>query len=216
MYKKVVCFDLDDTLYKEIDFLESAYKEIADSAGHPEMQPQMVKWYREGLNVFQELNQILNVDTPITDYLKKYRNHYPTISLSNGVEDTLNELKHKGVILGLITDGRSISQRNKLKALRIESLFDDILISEETGYSKPSERPYVFFMEKYPQCSYLYLGDNPAKDFIAANRLRWMTVCLIDNGKNIHKQDFELGNEYLPLLKINHISELAGIVCNEN
>ena len=29
---RVVCFDLDDTLYKEIDFLESAYKDIAEYA----------------------------------------------------------------------------------------------------------------------------------------------------------------------------------------
>ena len=27
---KVVVFDLDDTLYKEIDFLKSAYREISD------------------------------------------------------------------------------------------------------------------------------------------------------------------------------------------
>ena len=29
MCKKVVCLDLDDTLYKEIDFLKSAYRHIA-------------------------------------------------------------------------------------------------------------------------------------------------------------------------------------------
>lgn len=29
MRKRVVVFDLDDTLYKEIDFLKSAYMEIA-------------------------------------------------------------------------------------------------------------------------------------------------------------------------------------------
>ena len=26
---RVICFDLDDTLYKEIDYLKSAYREIA-------------------------------------------------------------------------------------------------------------------------------------------------------------------------------------------
>jgi len=29
----VVVFDLDDTLYKEIDFLKSAYKEVATISG---------------------------------------------------------------------------------------------------------------------------------------------------------------------------------------
>ena len=32
--KKVVCFDLDDTLYKEKDFLISAYSEVAAYAAH--------------------------------------------------------------------------------------------------------------------------------------------------------------------------------------
>ncbi|OPZ90547.1 MAG: hypothetical protein BWY75_00693 [bacterium ADurb.Bin425] len=65
MCKKVVCFDLDDTLYKEIDYLISAYYEIAAFVGHPELVPQMVKWYREGESVFHKLNQLLCIDTPI-------------------------------------------------------------------------------------------------------------------------------------------------------
>ena len=41
----VICFDLDDTLYKEIDYLKSAYKEIAVWVGHPEAAEQMLDWY---------------------------------------------------------------------------------------------------------------------------------------------------------------------------
>lgn len=29
MKRKIIVFDLDDTLYKEVDFLKSAYQEIA-------------------------------------------------------------------------------------------------------------------------------------------------------------------------------------------
>ena len=48
MCNKVVVFDLDDTLYKEIDFLKSAYKEIATSIGNPELIQQMLEWYKNG------------------------------------------------------------------------------------------------------------------------------------------------------------------------
>ena len=94
----------------------------------------------------------------------------------------------------------------------LEFFFDDILISEETGYSKPSEEPYRFFMEKYPECEYIYVGDNPAKDFLAPNKLGWMTVCLLDNGQNIHPQDFSLASEYLPQHRIKDITELLDIL----
>ncbi len=199
MCKKVVCFDLDDTLYKEIDYLVSAYGEIAVSVRHPGLVPQMVQWYRAGENVFQKLNQLLCIDTPIADYLKIYRNHYPAISLSDGVEDTLYELKHRGVTLGLITDGRSVGQRNKIKALGLERWFDEknIIISEEFGSEKTDERNFRYFMESYPYCSYCYVGDNPKKDFVVPNRLGWQTVMLKDDGQNIHKQD-EVPMDYLP------------------
>lgn len=209
MCKKVICFDLDDTLYKEIDYLTSAYGEIAVSVGHPELVPQMVKWYREGENVFQKLNLLLCLDTPIEEYLKIYRNHIPTISLSDGVEDTLNELKQRGVILGLITDGRSVGQRNKIKALGLEKWFDDenIIISEEFGSEKTDEKNFRYYMEKYREHSFVYVGDNPKKDFIVPNRLGWQTVMLKDDGRNIHKQEV-VQMENLPQMTIIGIEEL--------
>ena len=211
MCKKVVCFDLDDTLYKEIDFLVSAYAEIANSVSHPELLPQMMRWYKAGNNVFQKVNAYLGKDTPIADYLDIYRNHYPTISLSEGVDDVLNELKYKEVFLGLITDGRSKTQRNKFKALGLEYWFEEnnIIISEEFGSDKTSERNFRYFMDKFPDCSYCYGGDNPQKDFLVANRLWWQTIMLKDDGRNIHQQG-EVPMEYLPKGTISEFDELIG------
>lgn len=209
MCKKVVCFDLDDTLYKEIDYLTSAYGEIAASVGHPVLVPQMVMWYREGENVFQKLNQLLCIETPIESYLKIYREHYPTITLSDGVEDTLDELKHRGFILGLISDGRSVGQRNKIKALKLDRWFDDenIIISEEFGSEKTDEKNFKYFEQKYPEHSFVYVGDNPKKDFIVPNKLGWQTIMLKDDGRNIHRQVSAYG-ENKPHVVIESISEV--------
>ena len=44
-------------------------------------------------------------------------------------------------------------------------------------------------MKRYPEChDFTYVGDNPRKDFIAPNALGWQTVCLKDDGRNIHRQ----------------------------
>ena len=209
MCKKIVCFDLDDTLYKEIDFLKSAYHEIATSVGHPELLPHMLQWYKDGDNVFQKLNQYLNKETPISEYLKMYRNHYPTISLSDGVEDVLNELKYRETILGIITDGRSISQRNKIKTLGLERWIEekDIIISEEFGSDKTNERNFRHFVELYTGGSFTYVGDNPQKDFVVPNRLGWQTVMLKDDGRNIHQQG-NVPNEFRPQTVICDFREL--------
>lgn len=204
----VVCFDLDDTLYKEIDFAKSAYGEIAEKVGHPEAVQQMLDWYHEKKNVFVKLISAYNLIISVNDLLTIYRNHYPIIMLDAGVMDYLQELKEDGAKLGLITDGRSISQRNKIKALGLDGFFDIVIISEEFGSEKPDLRNYQAVMDAFPERKcFVYVGDNPDKDFIAPNQLGWKTVCLANDGRNIHKQDFSLSKEYMPQHVVKSILE---------
>lgn len=57
--EKVVIFDLDDTLYKEIDYLRSAYKEISDfiesEYDKREIYEFMISCYKAGRNTFAEV-----------------------------------------------------------------------------------------------------------------------------------------------------------------
>ena len=55
MRNKFVIFDLDDTLYAEVDFLKSAYFEIAnilDTTNSELLYQRMLALYCEGKNVF--------------------------------------------------------------------------------------------------------------------------------------------------------------------
>ena len=45
------------------------------------------------------------------------------------------------------------------------------------------------------------------KDFIAPNKLGWTTVCLLDNGMNIHKQR-KVDVQKSPLYFISSLKEL--------
>ena len=213
MYKTVVCFDLDDTLYKEIDFVKSGFRLISESEQRPDLLPKMMGWRDKGEDVFFNLNKAIGKETSKSEYLKIYRYHIPKITLSEGVEETLDELKSREVILGLITDGRSETQRNKIKALGLGRWFenDDIIISEEFGSEKTDERNFRFFMKKYPKMNYYYFGDNPKKDFVVPNRLGWKTVILKDDGRNIHKQE-AAPVEYLPQITITSIGELLDFI----
>ncbi len=196
----VICFDLDDTLYKEIDFLKSAYREIALRAAQGDRRladqayVEMLQAYTDGGNAFLRLNEWLGLMAPVADYLAMYRAHRPDIHLEEDVVATLDALKTVGHTIALITDGRSVQQRNKMAALGLNRWIDDgdIVISEEIGSEKPAETNYRRVMERHPEAErFVYVGDNPAKDFIAPNRLGWTTVCLLDNGENIHPQRFD-------------------------
>ncbi len=197
---KVICFDLDDTLYKEIYYLKSAYREIAlkvaqgDRMLATDLLAQMVNTFRNRGNAFKRLNKLLGLKTPVEEYLAMYRTHRPDIHLDEEVVETLDALKTSGCTLALITDGRSVQQRNKIAALGLNRWIadEDIVISEEIGSEKPDEANFRCIMNRHPDAdNFVYIGDNPTKDFIAPNRLGWTTVCLLNNGENIHLQRFD-------------------------
>lgn len=209
--KKVVVFDLDDTLIKELHYLESAYKEIAfkvDSR-RTELSQEMLTLYHEGKNVFEWLiEEYPSVE--IMQLLDWYRNHYPDLSLVGGAKEVLSYCKEQNWILGLITDGRSITQRNKLKAIGLANYFDLVIISEEFGSIKPTLKNYEIF-NQYEGSKY-YIGDNVNKDFIGPNQLGWISICILDDGNNIHKQNFELKGNYLPKFKVRELVETISIL----
>ena len=220
---RVVVFDLDDTLYKEHDYLLSAYREIADRIescyGLEGIFDRMCQWWQDGENVFQCLIaycQPSNIQCSMFNVqclLDLYRSHVPAIRLDEDTKHLLDRL-HPHAVLGLITDGRSLTQRHKIDALGLSVYMDeqDILISEETGFEKPSDEPFRHFMERYPSRTYYYIGDNPAKDFVSPNRLGWTTACLLDDGRNVHPQDFSLSQQMLPQHRISQLSEIENII----
>lgn len=218
-YQQIVVFDLDDTLYKEIEYLKSGYRAVADyvmQEYHIEKDPydDLLNCYNRNLNTFEIFNHQYGLDVPISTYLTIYRNHRPTLFISSDVQNVLSTLRLHGCILGIITDGRSITQRNKIHALGLLHYVssDHILISEEFGSEKPDERNYTYFNDKYPNGNFMYIGDNPEKDFLGANHLGWKTVCLLDDGENIHKQNFGIAKEYLPEIRISKMSQILDML----
>ncbi len=217
MRRKVVCFDLDDTLYKEVDFLISAYRQIAElievRTTMTNVFPYMYNLWEQGRDVFGIIEQESNGEFSKAELLELYRGHKPNISLSEGAEQLLDALINRGCILGIITDGRSITQRNKIEALGLRKWFekDNIIISEEFGSGKTDDRNFCFFEDRYPGCRYYYVGDNPCKDFIMPNKLGWDTYCINDcTNENIHKADAECVEQgKRPSVYVDSLAELV-------
>ncbi|WP_421824381.1 HAD family hydrolase [Flagellimonas oceanensis] len=202
----VVVFDLDDTLYNEIEYLKSAYKYIAkqlDANNWKRLYIQMFSDYRSGKNVFELVN--IEYKTKTTDLLDIYRNHVPDISPFPGVTELFEKIKIKGGKIAIVTDGRSITQRNKIKSLGIDHHVDYTVISEEIGSTKPNKRNFTVVEDYFDLSNYCYIADNANKDFDAPNVLGWKSILVADNGLNIHTC------ENLPA-KINQVH--PGIILN--
>lgn len=206
----ILAFDLDDTLYMERDYVESAFRAIADR-----LERDGTKSYIEVYDVLHKADSIAKGfdaivaksiqagrGVSIETLLDIYRYHDPTISLRKGARQLLERLTKRGIRLAIITDGRSRSQRNKIKALRLDSyiLDSDIIISEEVGGDKTSGVPFRALEVRHPEeHHFVYVGDNPAKDFLHPNALGWNTLQIVNpDGTSIHPQNLSLPKPYLP------------------
>jgi putative hydrolase of the HAD superfamily len=167
----------------------------------------MFSFYRNNENVFEILSSKFSFEKQLL--IEMYRNHIPNINLFNGVLDIIDAIKAKDGKIGIITDGRSKTQMAKIKALGIINLIDKIVISEDLGTEKPNLNNFKAIETRFSDCTYWYIADNLKKDFIAPNVLGWKTICLIDNGKNIHYQSFKyMDKEHRPEAFIQSYKEV--------
>lgn len=224
----VVAFDLDDTLYSESDFLKSGFRAVAQMAfpllkhtsytDIDSLHNALIEVYGKGRNAFDWLAEQVEADSQafINECVKTYRFHTPEIKPYTGVLSLLQSLSENGVRMGIITDGRALSQRNKIRALGIEKFFapENIFISEECGCDKTSIDSWQMLVHHYPNaCRFVYVGDNPAKDFRIPNMLGWTTIGLRDRGDNIHPQILSDNPLDAPQLWIDDIHDLLSAIC---
>lgn len=206
----VICFDLDDTLYNEIDYLKSAYTYISkklDSEHFESLNLDMLSMYKDGKDVFQYLVENYAIDKE--KLLHMYRYHTPNISLFEGVYDIFQAILKQGGHLAIITDGRVKTQMAKLEALGIKELFSTIVISEALGSEKPNELNYKSVEQANRASRFVYIADNIKKDFLTPNALGWQTIGIRDNGFNIHTcQPSDVTKNYLPQEFINSYAEI--------
>lgn len=95
--------------------------------------------------------------------------------------------KYKTAIL---TNGNIRSQRAKIHAVKIADYFDEIVVSEESGYSKPDPRAFLYVADKLgikcEEC--LYVGDVFFNDIIGAYRAKMQYVLLNNDRKRCYDQ----------------------------
>lgn len=223
----MVVFDLDDTLYKESGYVASGIRSIAkevDNKGIISKQDALdiINGAPDTATGFDLLEaRILLADAKsgfnVDKIVALYRTHTPDIRLSEDTLRALTYLQTAQIKIGIITDGRSLAQRAKIKALGLDRFVDDsnIIISGETGADKHTPLPFQKIANANPdETKFIYVGDNPEKDFYWPNKLGWETIMLRDiNGLNIHQQhpdDFP--EDHRAKFEISSLTELKNFV----
>lgn len=212
----VIVLDLDDTLYPEIDYQTSGYLEVCrlleEISGISLAQDLVSLRERNERDVLGALCELAGLPLTMKESLLwMYRLHLPKISLSASVTAFLQILRERYQV-AILTDGRSVTQRQKIKALGLMDI--PAYISEEYASEKPALYRFDLIMKEMPAHRYAYVGDNPKKDFIAPNALGWLTFCLRDQGKNVHSQVVEgMDVKQMPNFWIDSLDETLGFVC---
>lgn len=224
--RSLVAFDLDDTLYKERDYLRSGHRAVAralsEAAGADEAEIFALISANHPRGIEAAIARLLErgcrVPFTVDELVEVYRGHRPEIELSAGVADTLAELKRRGHILALITDGSSRHQRAKINALGLGDYIDDnaVFISEETGGDKHTPVPFALAEERFGALTAhrFYIGDNLAKDFHHPNLRGWTSVMLLDTeARNVFAQrPLDVPPGLRPRVTVGQFSHIISLV----
>jgi putative hydrolase of the HAD superfamily len=187
---KAVLFDLDNTVYPEMEFVESGFRAVARYLS-TRCRFDEESLFAQMIDILQDVgrgkifdNLLYNLglyhEEKVNVLVYIYRSHKPTISLYEDSLPTLMHLKDHGIRLGILSDGMSSTQRNKIASLGLENIFDAIVCTDELGkeFWKPSIVPYKVALDllEVSPSEAAYVGNDPAKDFVGANSLNMLTI----------------------------------------
>jgi len=186
---QAVIFDLDDTLYSERSYVSSGFiavatacKDVLGDADSTCREMESLFDSNERRRVFNELvdrRGLEDSEALIERMLIVYRRHIPDISYHPDADRALDRMG-ASYKLGVITDGRMVSQSMKMKALRLKDRVQRVIITSEFGpqYGKPHPHAFEWIARALdaPASTCVYIADNATKDFVAPNKLGWRSI----------------------------------------
>lgn len=160
---KAVFFDIDDTLYDTSGFAKLARKaaiNVMIDAGLPLSSDEAYKLLRKiikhkGSNYDKHFNvltrHVFGEEKPLLIALGMITYHnvkFALLRLFPETIPTLIYLKSQGYHLGVISNGITIKQWEKLIRLGLHHFFDEVITSEEAGVEKPDVKIFEQALSK--------------------------------------------------------------------
>jgi HAD superfamily hydrolase (TIGR01509 family) len=230
---RLILFDLDNTLLHLHEYWEESMKEAFRQMTitrtmeinelyrtFKEQDELYCKLYDEGvislwefrrdrfIKTLEHFNTIVTEEDAIQfhELFTSLTNHY--IKPSVKVERTLALLSEK-YLLGIVTNGSPVFQRNKIKQMGLSRYFKDehLFISEEVGFSKPAKEIYQLAMITFQVAAneVIFVGDSIKNDVIAPMDLGMLAIW-------VNNHDGSLPADVTPYAVITAIEQLERIL----
>jgi putative hydrolase of the HAD superfamily len=219
----VVVFDLDDTLYLERTYVRSGFQAVgawaAARLGIPDFAAQAERHFDQGIRaqIFDAIVRDAGCAPSgevVAELAEVYRNHYPAIELLPDARTCLDSLRGR-VPCALVTDGRPEAQKQKIAALKLHWM-SPVLVTDDWGseYRKPHPRAFQTVESLYDarRFRFVYVGDNPMKDFTAPYDLGWSTIRLRrPGGLHFDAPNLPDASAYFEIPDLTGLTSLLGI-----
>jgi putative hydrolase of the HAD superfamily len=179
---EAVIFDMDNTLIdrrkaflKLCDYLIETYEaEYPYEVTREELIEYMIEIDADGYgglqNVIPKLSKVWKLPHSVEEFIKERNEIFGKLTvLYPETLEVLQQLKKK-YKLGMITNGYSAVQREKIDTVKIEHYFDNIIVSQEEEFEKPDPRIFLKACENLgvkPEMA-IYVGDYYPNDIIGA------------------------------------------------
>ena len=181
---KAVFFDFDDTLQSRKGayrlYCEAFLRRYFPSIGEKErlqkldeMEALVDGGYKDREVYFPELIALWGWENhpPLQELYDSFNLDFGKyIVLLPGAVETLKELKRRGYLLGVVTNGVSSLQNIKLDTAGIRALFDVVVVSGDIGVYKPDRRIFDEAARRLgvENRQVLFVGDHPVNDIDGA------------------------------------------------
>lgn len=227
---KAIFFDLDDTLHDHQKPFADTFSNMFPNVGMDGIE-NVYKKYRyfsdllwenyirkeitlEELRIFRTVELLKSYEQEISnemakEFQLKYESALLSIELLPEVPELLIKLNHMGFELGIITNGPTEHQKNKIDSLSLTKYIpkDRIFISDEVGVAKPD--PKIFHKAgqslMFSPENYLYIGDSWTNDVIGAHNAGWHSIWF-----NHRKRNAETNHK--PLKEIEKLNSIFSIL----
>ncbi len=190
-------FDLDDTLYPERAHALAGFGAAAAWAeaelGIAGLAGDLIGYLDAGhlgrsFALALAARRPEHTEAELAALVRAWRLHEPaSLELFEDARRLLERLA--GQRIGLITDGSAAIQAGKVRALGLAPRFHQIIYTGALGpdraFHKPHPRAYELMEAAFvppagaPIPRFVYIGDNPSKDFVTPNARGWTSIMIV-------------------------------------